>query len=171
MQAGACTVHCLFSMQDTSIQNLIARLARRVLRPSMLRTLTRAVAWTVGVFMVAVTAAVLALHVWILPRIGDCRPQLEKIASAALGLTVRIDEIVLVRQGLQPTVELRGVRFVDEVGNAGLHVDAVQAEASLMTLARSRFARLAVIRPAMQARRGADGRIFVAGLALFRGAA
>ena len=158
-------------MQDTSIQNLIARLARRVLRPSMLRTLTRAAAWTAGVFMVAVTAAVLALHVWILPRIGDFRPQLEKIASAALGLTVRIDEIVLVRQGLQPTVELRGVRFVDEVGNAGLHVDAVQAEASLMTLARSRFARLAVIRPAMQARRGADGRIFVAGLALFRGAA
>ena len=122
-------------MQDTSIQNLIARLARRVLRPSMLRTLTRAAAWTAGVFMVAVTAAVLALHVWILPRIGDFRPQLEKIASAALGLTVRIDEIVLVRQGLQPTVELRGVRFVDEAGNVQEGLEKIDKIKSVNDLA------------------------------------
>ena len=164
----------MFSMQDKgSIQNLIASLARRIMRPAaMLRTIIiRAAAWTAGCLMVAVVAAVLALHVWILPRIDDFRPRLEKIASAALGLTVKIDEIVLVRQGLQPAVELRGVRFVDDAGNEGLHIDAVQAEASLLTLARRGFARLAVIRPAVQARRETDGRIHVAGLALFRGRA
>lgn len=159
-------------MQDKgSIQSLIASLARRVMQPAMLRTIARAAAWTAGCLMVVVAAAVLALHVWILPRIDDFRPRLEKIASAALGLTVKIEEIALVRQGLQPVVELRRVRFVDDAGNEGLYIDAVQAEASLMTLARRGFARLAVVRPAVQARRETDGRIHVAGLALFRGSA
>ena len=145
-------------------------MARRCLLPfAAWRKLARLAVWGAGLLGVLLVAAMLALHAWILPRINDFRPWLEQSASSALGLKVRIGEIATIKQGLQPVVQLRHVRFQDEAGNEGLHVDAVEAEASVWSLLRGRFARLAVLRPVLHAWRLADGRIYVAGVALPQG--
>lgn len=154
--------------KKVSASNLVDLVKR--LPPVFWRRLLRVAAWGFGVVAVLLLAVLLALHAWILPRINDFRAQVEQSASSALGLRVRVGEVVTLKQGLQPVVQLRQVRFLDEEGKEGLHVDAVEAEASLWSLLHGRFARLAAIRPVLHAWRQADGRIYVAGLPLPQGA-
>ncbi|MDO4795480.1 MAG: AsmA-like C-terminal region-containing protein [Brachymonas sp.] len=153
--------------KKVSASNLVDLIKR--LPPVFGRRLLRVAAWGLGAVAVLLLAALLALHAWILPRINDFRVQVEQSASSALGLRVRVGEIATLKQGLQPAVQLRQLRFLDEAGNEGLHVDAVEAEASLWSLLHGRFARLAVLRPVLHAWRQADGRIYVAGLPLPQG--
>lgn len=160
----------VFSMQkkDRAL-NLVAIVQQYILPPAVRRRLLRVAAWLAGVAALALVAAMLLVHVWILPRINDFRPKLEQSASSALGLKVSIGEIAVLRQGWQPAVQLRDIRFLDEAGNEGLHVQAVEAEATVFSLLRGRVARLAVVQPRVHARRSADGRIYIAGVALPQG--
>ena len=154
-----------------SALNLVTLIQPLVASPVVRRRLARLAAWVAGVLAVVIVAAMAVVHIWILPRINDFRPWLEQSASSTLGLTVHIREIAVLRQGLQPAIELRGLRFLDEDGNEGLHVRAVEAEASILSLLRGRFARLAVVQPTVHAWRLADGRIYVAGMAVSQGQA
>ena len=116
-------------------------------------------------FWLLLAAAWGGLHGWIVPRIGDFRPQLERQAQRALGVPVRIAGISARSEGLFPTVELTGVALLDAQGREALRLPRVVVALSPRSLLRFGFEQLYIEGPELDVRRAADGRIFVAGLA------
>ena len=55
----------------------------------------------------------LALHLWIVPRIGDFRPALEQLATRTIGMQVRIGALEARSTGWAPSFELRDIRLFD----------------------------------------------------------
>jgi uncharacterized protein (TIGR02099 family) len=109
-----------------------------------------------------------ALHWWIVPRIGDLRPQLEAHASRALGVPVRIGSVSARSAGLLPALELHSVVLLDPQGREALRLPQVVAAPSPRSLWKLGFEQLYIERPELDVRRLADGRILVAGLELGR---
>lgn len=107
-----------------------------------------------------------ALHVWIVPRIGEFRPQLESAASRALGVPVRIGNLSARSTGWIPSFELTDVTLLDPQGREALHLTQVVAAVSPRSLWSLGFEQLFIERPALDVRRAANGRIQVAGLDL-----
>jgi uncharacterized protein (TIGR02099 family) len=107
-----------------------------------------------------------ALHFLIVPRIGELRPQLEIRASQALGVTVRIGDIVTHSVGLIPSFELSDVRLLDPDGHEALHLPKVLAALSPRSVLNLGFEQLYIDRPQLNIRRTAEGKIYVAGLDL-----
>ena len=105
-----------------------------------------------------------ALHGWIVPRIGEFRPQLEAQAARALGVPVRIGSITARSEGLIPSVELLDVALLDAQGRAALQLPRVVVALSPRSLLNRGFEQLYIERPDLDIRRQADGRIVVAGL-------
>ncbi|MDR7333118.1 YhdP family protein [Roseateles asaccharophilus] len=135
------------------------RLCWRVLRVALLLL---ALLWALGVTAWAV------LHWAILPHANDWRPWLEKEASKALGVELRIGRITVESSGWMPRMELGDVQVLDPAGRPALRlpsVTAVLAAHSLVVL-EPRFAQLLVDRPELVIRRDAQGRIFIAGMDL-----
>ena len=62
-----------------------------------------------------------ALH-WIVPRIGELRPDLEIEAGRVLGVPVRIGSITARSEGLVPSFELRDVVLLDPQGREALRL-------------------------------------------------
>ena len=140
--------------------------------PSRLLRLTAGCArWALGLTLAAwlLLAAVWAgLHGWIVPRIDSLRPQLERQATRALGVPVRIDALAATSGGIFPTVQLSGVTLLDGNGRAGLHLPRVVVALSPRSLLRFGFEQVYIEGPQLDVRRAADGRVFIAGMA-FRG--
>jgi len=107
-----------------------------------------------------------ALHLFIVPRIGELRPQLETQASQILGVTVRIGAIQARPDGLIPSFELSNVRLVDADGREALQLPRVLAALSPRSLWNFGFEQIYIEQPQLDIRRAADGRILVAGLDL-----
>ncbi|MEO7391739.1 MAG: YhdP family protein [Ramlibacter sp.] len=105
-----------------------------------------------------------ALHVWIVPRIGELRPDLEIEAGRVLGVPVRIGSIAARSEGLIPSFELNDVVLLDPQGRAALRLPQVLAALSPRSLWNLGFEQLYIDRPELDIRRASDGRIFVAGL-------
>ena len=121
-----------------------------------------ALLWAVGVMAWAV------LHWAILPHANDWRPWLEKEASKALGVELRIGRITVESGGWMPRMELGDVQVLDAAGRPALRlprVAAVLSAHSLLAL-EPRFSQLLVDTPELTIRRDAAGRIFIAGLGL-----
>ncbi len=137
-------------------------------RPSLpLKVMARATRGLLWLLLGAGLVLALAwaiLHLLIVPRIGEFRPQLESRASAALGVTVRIGRIAAQQDHLFPTLELGDVRLLDQEGRVALQLPQVLATLSPRSLWNLGFEQLAIERPELSVRRAADGRIFVAGL-------
>ncbi|MBX3653852.1 MAG: TIGR02099 family protein [Ramlibacter sp.] len=110
-----------------------------------------------------------ALHGWIVPRIGEFRPDLEIEATRVLGVPVRIGEITARTEGLVPSFELANVVLLDPQGREALRLPRVVAALSPRSLWNLGFEQLYIDRPELDVRRGADGRIYVAGLDFSRG--
>ncbi len=109
----------------------------------------------------------LTLHWGILPHIEQWRPQIERRASAALGVPVQIGNITVRSGGWMPSVELRDVTLQDAQGRTALHLPRVYAALSarsLLTLTL-RFEQLLIDGAQLEVRRDADGRLHIAGLA------
>lgn len=112
------------------------------------------------------------LHLLIVPRIGEWRPQLERWASASLGVPVQVGSIQAEPRGaahaflpsLIPTFELRDVQLLDPQGRAALQLPLVRASVSVGSLWRLGFDQVLIDRPVLDVRRTAQGRIEVAGL-------
>jgi uncharacterized protein (TIGR02099 family) len=104
------------------------------------------------------------LHGWIVPRIGDFRPQLEAAASQALGVPVRIGQLSAHSEGMIPSVELRDVTLLDPQGRAALRLPSVMGLLSPSSLWGLGFEQLTIDRPELDIRRTADGKIYVGGL-------
>ncbi len=116
-----------------------------------------------------------ALHVWIVPRIGDWRPELERWAGSQLGIEVRVGEIRADHGlaprwlpegfwGLMPAIALHDVRLFDPAGREALHLPLVRGSLSPSSVWRRGFEQLLIERPVLDVRRTPDGRIEVAGL-------
>jgi uncharacterized protein (TIGR02099 family) len=104
------------------------------------------------------------LHGWIVPRIGDYRPQLEAAASQALGVPVRIGQLSAHSEGMIPSVELRDVTLLDPQGRAALRLPSVLGLLSPSSLWGLGFEQLTIDQPELDIRRTADGKIYVGGL-------
>jgi uncharacterized protein (TIGR02099 family) len=128
--------------------------------------------WTLWLLLVAWLALVLAwgaLHAWIVPRIGELRPQLEIEAGRVLGVPVRIGSIGARSEGLIPSFELIDVVLLDPSGREALRLPRVLAALSPRSLWNLGFEQLYIDRPQLDVRRAADGHILVAGLDFSRG--
>ncbi|HSV34260.1 MAG TPA: YhdP family protein [Ramlibacter sp.] len=123
--------------------------------------------WSMGLLLTAWLVLVLAwgaLHAWIVPRIGELRPDLEIEAGRVLGVPVRIGSVTARSEGLIPSFELIDVVLLDPRGRPALRLPRVVGALSPRSLWNLGFAQLYIERPELDIRRAADGRIFVAGL-------
>lgn len=115
-----------------------------------------------------------SLHGWIVPRIGEWRPELERWASAAVGVPVKVGSIraesTTGKQGLLPAfvpvIELQDVRLLDAQGRSALELPHVRVALSVASVWRGGVEQVVIDRPVLDVRRTAEGRIEVAGLDL-----
>jgi uncharacterized protein (TIGR02099 family) len=116
-----------------------------------------------------------ALHWWIVPRIDEWRPDLERWASAAVGVPVTVGAIRAESQSdataqagflfrLVPTLELSDVRLFDPAGREALLLPRVRAAVSVTSIWRLGFEQLLIERPVLDVRRTSQGQIEIAGL-------
>ena len=95
----------------------------------------------------------LVLHGWIVPRIGEWRPQLESVASHALGVPVRIASITARSTGVIPSFELQGVTLLGPQGQAAVSLPRVLATLSPRSLLGLGFEQLVIDQPELDIRR------------------
>ena len=107
-----------------------------------------------------------ALHVWIVPRIGDYREALQTVATRAVGLPVRIGQVQAFSTGWVPSVELRETVLLDAHGREALRLPRVLVAISVRSVLRLGLEQLVIDAPELDIRRSADGRWSVAGLTL-----
>lgn len=115
---------------------------------------------------------VLGLRYVVLPNIDGYKPDVERLASAAIGNKVSIADIDASWSGLHPTLSLDTVVIHDRSGNPALTLPHVSATLSwwTMVIGDLRLHQLEIMRPDMDVRRDADGRLFVAGIPVDMGA-
>lgn len=132
-----------------------------------LRVFAAAVKWSLWLLLAASLLLALAwgaLHGWIVPRIGELRPVLEKRASQVLGVPVRIAAISARSEGLIPSFELAGVVLLDAQGREALRLPRVTGSLSPRSLWNLGFEQLYIDQPQLEIRRTRDGSFFVAGI-------
>ena len=98
--------------------------------------------WSLGLllaFWLLLTIAWGALHGWIVPRIGDFRPQIEAHAARALGVPVKIGAISAHTEGLIPSIELSDVALLDAAGRSALRLPRVVVALSPRSLLNAGF--------------------------------
>ncbi len=145
--------------------------------PRTLKTLSVAARLCLWLVFVAWGLFVLtwaALNWWIVPRIGEWRPELERWASHVVGTPVRVGEIRAdstaggqrFLPSLMPSFELRDVQLFDRQGRVALHLPLVRTAVSVRSLWHGNFEQVVIDRPVLDVRRTAQGRIEVAGLDL-----
>jgi uncharacterized protein (TIGR02099 family) len=105
-----------------------------------------------------------SLHWIIVPRIGEYRPQLEALATRALGVPVRVGAVMARSSGMLPSFELQDVSLLDAQGRVALSLPRVVVVVSPRSLWRMGFEQVLVDQPKLDIRRLADGRVTVAGL-------
>ena len=105
-----------------------------------------------------------ALHGWIVPRIGELRPDLEIEAGRVLGVPVRIGSVSAQSVGLVPSFELRDVVLLDTRGREALRLPRIVAALTPRSLWNLGFEQLVIDGAEVDIRRSVDGRIHVAGL-------
>jgi uncharacterized protein (TIGR02099 family) len=132
-----------------------------------LRLFAAAAKWSLWLLLAASLLLALAwgaLHSFIVPRIGDLRPEVEIRASRILGVPVRIGAITARSEGLVPSFTLQDVVLLDPQGRPALRLPAVIGALSPRSLWNFGFEQIYIDQPQLAIRRAVDGRIFVAGL-------
>jgi uncharacterized protein (TIGR02099 family) len=126
--------------------------------------------WSLGLVLALwLTAATVwgVLHLWIVPRISEWRPELESLASRTLGVPVTIESLSAHRDGLVPSFELGDVALHDPAsGGKALHLAKVVVAVSARSLLTLGVEQIYVEAPELTIRRAPDGQIFVAGIAV-----
>ncbi len=108
----------------------------------------------------------LGLRYGVLPNIDRYKAQVEQLASNALGQKVSIARIGASWSRFTPHLQLTDVVLHDRAGQPALRLPQVGADLSWWSLVvgQLRLDSLEIIRPDMDIRRDADGRLFVAGI-------
>ncbi len=129
--------------------------------------------WTLVLLLLAwlvFVAAWGALHLLIVPRIGDLRPQLEATASQMTGMTVRVESIEAHSTNLLPAFELGNIRLIDAQGREALHLPRVLVSLSPRSALNLKFDQVLLDRPVLNVRRDTQGHIWLAGIDMSSGA-
>jgi uncharacterized protein (TIGR02099 family) len=149
--------------------------------PRTLKTLsvvTRLLLWVVLAAWALFALTWGALHLVIVPRIGEWRPDVERWASRAVGVQVRVGAIRAESgtaghpwlpefvSGFMPSFELSNVQLLDAAGREALRLPSVRTALSVRSLWRMGFDQVVIAAPVLDVRRTAQGRIEVAGLDL-----
>jgi len=110
----------------------------------------------------------LFLRYAVLPNIDYYKGDIEKLASRAIGNQVAITRIYASWKGLSPNLFLGDVILRDKQGRQVLTLPSVSATLSWWSVvaAEPRFHSLEIIRPDLDVRRDARGRLMVAGIVL-----
>ena len=132
----------------------------------MLSRLTRVIAWALLVLGFLLGLAWGALHFWIVPRIEDFRPALERLAQKSIGVSVRIGQISAESTGWAPSFELREIELLDHEGRTALRLPKVLIAISVQSVLALKLEQLVLDRPELDIRLMADGSWRVAGLDL-----
>ncbi|NVD73333.1 TIGR02099 family protein [Duganella sp. BJB1802] len=108
----------------------------------------------------------LTLRYAVLPNIDHYKGDIERAASNAVGNPVTISRIYASWRGLRPSLFLGDVVLHDQLGNQALALPSVSATISWWSVLAGavRFESLELVRPELDVRREADGRLYVAGL-------
>ncbi|MGN1056081.1 MAG: YhdP family protein [Comamonas sp.] len=140
------------------------------LSPSrQLRFFARIARWSLALvlaFWLLLFAVWGALHGFIVPRIGDWRAHVERLATQAIGVPVQIGELTARSEGLFPTIELRDVRILDAHAQPALQLPRVVVTISPRSVLRMGLEQLYVDAPQLDVRRLADGQWQIGGMAL-----
>ncbi|MBI2306677.1 MAG: TIGR02099 family protein [Rhodocyclales bacterium] len=162
------------------------RAAARALRPALYhrlhaflplfahplaRRLWRVLGWGLLAAYFAFAGLILTLRYSVLPNIEHYRGDIERMASKALDLPVRIDGIAAGWAGLNPDLTLYGVTVADAGGRPALAFSRVEAILDWSSLLRRqlRLSLLAIDEPVLHIRRDAAGKLFVAGIPVSEG--
>lgn len=130
----------------------------------VLSRVMRAIAWALLVLGVLLGMAWGTLHFWIVPRIGDYRPSLERLAQQSIGVPVRIGQISAESTGWAPSFELRNIELLDKEGLPGLRLPKVVIAISVQSALALKLEQLVLDAPELDIRLTADGQWRVAGL-------
>ncbi|MFM1817415.1 MAG: hypothetical protein RL364_275, partial [Pseudomonadota bacterium] len=122
--------------------------------------------WTVLVLGLLLGMAWGTLHLWIVPRIQEFRPDLEQWASGALGAPVHIGQLRVLSNGWVPSFELKDIEVRDAQGRTALTLPKVWVAVSVRSLLRLQVEQLAVDHADLDVRLDAHGQWTVAGLVL-----
>lgn len=108
----------------------------------------------------------LVLRYLVLPNIDHYKDNIERAASKALGNPVTIARVYASWTGLHPNLFLGDVHLHDKAGNRVLELPSVSAVLSWWSVAALdvRFQSLELIRPSLDVRREADGKLYAAGV-------
>ncbi|WP_180682974.1 YhdP family protein [Tepidicella baoligensis] len=126
--------------------------------------LARALLWLVFAAWLLFALSWGALHLVIVPRVGEWGPVLERLASRALGVSVSIGAVTAASSGPVPSLQLRDVVLRDAEGREALRLAEVRAALSVRSLWRMGFDQLVIERPVLDIRRTADGRLLLGGM-------
>lgn len=131
---------------------------------SWLTRLSRAVGWLALTVGLCVGMGWAALHFWIVPRIADFRPELQALATRAMGMPVRIGELRAESTGWAPSFELREIELLDAQGQVALKLPRVLVAISVRSVLHLDLEQLVLDRPELEVRHTASGEWRVAGL-------
>lgn len=126
----------------------------------------RLLGWGLFAAWLIFVVLILALRYAVLPRIGDYQSEIERAATQAVGLPVKIGRIEARWRGLNPDLVLDEVMVADHQGAPAFTLARIEGVLSWHTLWRLRptLALLAFDRPVLHIRRETTGKITVAGV-------
>lgn len=131
-----------------------------------LSRLARGLSWGLLALGLLIGLAWGLLHVWIVPRIGDFRPEIEQLASRATGLRVQIGQVQAQSTGWVPSFELQDIHVLDAEGRDALRLPRVVVAISIQSVLRMGLDQLVFDAPELDIRRTHSGQWLVAGLPL-----
>jgi len=105
-----------------------------------------------------------SLHLFIVPRIDDYRPLLQRQASQTLGLRVEIANVSVLGGWWAPQLRFQDIQLFDAQGREALRLPYVDVVVSARSLLRGTFEQLVIDQPELDIRRDKQGNIWVAGL-------
>jgi uncharacterized protein (TIGR02099 family) len=128
----------------------------------------RALEWLAWTAFFAFAAVFLALRFWLLPQVERYRDDVVAALTRAVGLPVSIGALSAEWDGLHPRLTVTNLRIADRDGREALVLPLVEPVVGWATLFAGdlRLYSLTIEGPKLTVRRGADGTLSVAGIAL-----
>ena len=126
----------------------------------------RFVAWLLLLAGFVLGMAWSALHFWIVPRIENFRPSLEKMATQAIGVPVQMGQLRAISTGWMPTFEIYDLALLDPEGRRALTLPKVIFAISVRSVLNLGVEQLVIDSPTLDIRRTENGDWRIAGLAL-----
>ena len=152
----------MFVPQPPALSSIEPRLQRWLTR------LVRLFLWSLLVTGLVLGMTWAGLHFWIVPRIDEFRPAMERLARQSLGIPVRIGAVTAQSTGWVPSFEMRDIELLDSENRPALLLPKVIVALSLRSALLLKLDQLVMDAPELDVRRTADGLWQLGGITLGR---